>query len=452
VVTRFGTDAADRSHTAAAIPKLRALDVKWTDVRGEPRLRLQDPLRLSSQQALIPPALTPLLSLLDGTRTLDQLCADYARLTGASLPLGVAEQIVETLERALFLEGKRFHVAFERARAQFRCAPFRAPALASLSYPDDPLALEASFSSFRLGAQTATPLGPIRRASGVLSPHIDYARGGSVYAATWGATLEGVASCDIVVMFGTDHWGGAGQLTLTPQRYATPWGAFQSDAHVLGAVALALSDSAYSEELHHVHEHSIELALVWLHWALRQAGRVKNLPPIIPILCGSFYCYVHAETRELAATGDLDVADLGDLGALPESEPRLQRALDALTRELAGARVLVVSAADLAHMGPAFGDPGPLTDHDKRELAISDRCLLTAVEAGDATDFLNIQRAVADRTRVCGLPPTYWALRLLERLNASRPRGHIVDYAQCPADASFGSVVSIAGALWDERD
>ena len=47
--------------------------------------------------------------------------------------------------------------------------------------------------------------GPIR---GVVSPHIDYARGGPVYKAVWSAAEQAVQDADLAIIFGTDHSGG----------------------------------------------------------------------------------------------------------------------------------------------------------------------------------------------------------------------------------------------------
>jgi hypothetical protein len=134
---------------------------------------------------------------------------------------------------------------------------------------------------------------------------------------------------------------------------------------------------------------------------------------------------------------------------MPESDAHLAQALAALQRAVAGRRALVVSAADLAHVGPAFGDAAPLDDAAKLALASSDGDLLSPALRGDAGAFLHALRSASDRTRVCGLPPTYWALRLLEQLDATPGGGRLVGYRQCPADDGFGSVVSIAGVLWE---
>ena len=188
---------------------------------------------------------------------------------------------------------------------------------------------------------------------------------------------------------------------------------------------------AFGEELHHRREHSIELAAAWLHWGLRRCGRQGDpLPPLVPVLCGSFHPYVQEGCP------------------LPEGDPVLAGALDALARAVGGRKALVVSAADLAHVGPAFGDRAPLDGAAREALARSDADLLGPALSGSAAGFLEALRAGCDRTRVCGLPPTYWTLRLLERLKGGPLPGRLTGYQQCPAGEAFGSVVSIAGILW----
>ncbi|MGH2355376.1 MAG: MEMO1 family protein [Chloroflexota bacterium] len=203
--------------------------------------------------------------------------------------------------------------------------------------------------------------------------------------------------------------------------------------------------------MHHRREHAIELVTVWLHWALRQSGRAApGWPPLVPILCGSFHGYV----QSTEAPGYLDRNDgIGGIDgrAWPEAEPSpvALAALATLADVIGNRRALVVAAADLAHVGPAFGDAMPLTQRDRIDLAGSDARLLQSVLSGDAGSVLGRLRAIEDRTRVCGLPPIYWAMRLLEHLHGRQLPGRLAGYRQCPADEQGGSVVSIAGVLWE---
>jgi hypothetical protein len=63
---------------------------------------------------------------------------------------------------------------------------------------------------------------------------------------------------------------------------------------------------------------------------------------------------------------------------------------------------------------------------------------------GDADGFFRGLQAEHDQRRVCGLTPTYLALRLL----GQNVRGEVTGYEQCPADPQGGSLVSVAGLVW----
>jgi AmmeMemoRadiSam system protein B len=108
---------------------------------------------------------------------------------------------------------------------------------------------------------------------------------------------------------------------------------------------------------------------------------------------------------------------------------------------------VVVAAGDLAHVGPAFGDTLPYDLLGKARLKEADLALLDLVARGDAEGFLRTLQEEQDRRKVCGLSCIYLALRLLGK----GVQGHLVDYAQCPADERGTSVVSIAGLLWRAR-
>jgi AmmeMemoRadiSam system protein B len=222
----------------------------------------------------------------------------------------------------------------------------------------------------------------------------------------------------LVLILGTDHNGSAGSLTLTRQHYATPYGILPTAVEVVDRLAETLGQQAsFVQELHHRAEHSIELAAVWLHHM--RGGAPCDL---VPILCGSFHRY----TQE------------GEDAAL---DTHLSQALRTLRDAIQGRRTLVVAAADLAHVGPAFGGP-PLNADGRAELQAADEALLAQVCAGSAEGFMDEVRRVEDRYNVCGIPPIYLMLRLLEPA-----RGSLVAYDLCPADEQGTSQVSICGVV-----
>ena len=402
-------------------PKVRPLISEWVTANGDMCLALRDPDELLAGTALIPAGLAPVLELCDGEHTLAAMQAALSVRYGMSLPTATLESLISQLDEALILESERVQAARHAAREAYRNAPFRPPALAGTSYPVDPDALTSMLDGF-VAAVAPDPQDDQTAIRGILSPHIDYERGGPVYAHTWQDARHAAREADVVVIFGTDHAGSPGTLTPTRQDYATPWGTLPTDQGAVDRLEAAWGDeSLYDEELHHRREHSIELAAVWLHY-IRQGDPVA----LVPILCGSFLPFT---------AGD----------AHPQDRPQLSESIAALSDGLGGKRVLVVAAADLAHMGPAFGDPQPLDRQEKEVLKGFDREMLNAMCHGDAEGFLELLRQSKDKQKVCGLPPIYAALQLL-----GPTTGRVLDYAQCPADGMAGSVVSVAGLIWSD--
>ncbi|MCH8195051.1 MAG: AmmeMemoRadiSam system protein B, partial [Chloroflexi bacterium] len=373
-------------------PKLRPLDVRPGVEQGHPHLLLRDPLALSPHTVMVPRTLGMLLALLDGTRDVPTLASAYALRTGFSMTVDTVQQVVDGLSEALLLEDERSAEAYAAARREYLEAPFRKPALAGLAYPEDPVALAESLRGY---CDLAPPeeSGAGDRAApvlGIISPHIDYQRGGPVYGSVWQRAARAIEESDLVIVFGTDHAGGPGKLTLTRQDYATPWGPLPTARPIVDALADVLGEEeVFEEELHHRNEHSIELALVWLHYMLG-ARSVE----VVPILCGSFHGFI---------AGDAD----------PALWRPFDEALGVLREAASERRTLVIAAADLAHVGPAFGDDRRWDDGNRAALRSADEALLRAISAGDADAFFGEVKQVSDRYRICGMPPIYLTLRLL---------------------------------------
>ena len=74
-----------------------------------------------------------------------------------------------------------------------------------------------------------------------------------------------------------------------------------------------------------------------------------------------------------------------------------------------GRNAIVVAAADLAHVGPAFSG-SPVTAEGKASLRWADEAILRAMAAGSPAGFFGELKAVKDDNNVCGLPPIYLSL------------------------------------------
>jgi AmmeMemoRadiSam system protein B len=255
----------------------------------------------------------------------------------------------------------------------------------------------------------------------ILAPHIDFHRGAPVYADAYLPLWRSAATYDLVVVFGTDHHGHAEPFSLTRQSYATPLGTVLTDVGLVDDLTGELGEGHFVEELNHRREHSIEFQAVWLRHLFGEA-----CPPLLPVLCGPFA----QATRN----------------GLPTLRPEVRRFLTALERRIAHRRVLVVAGADLAHVGPRFGDDAPFGPRERAEVEAADRVALRQAAAGDAEGFFAAIMGEGDRFRVCGTSPITAALALA----GGRPRGLTMPtYTQCPADDDGASWVSVAAlALW----
>lgn len=399
-------------------PKLRPLDTHVINPGGRPALLLRDPLQLTDKTVVVPRPLTPLLSLCDGTRDLAGLRAGLAIRTGLSLSEDQIAELVDQLDQALLLDNERFAEEKSALLDDYRSASFRPPRLAGQGYPAEPGELRPYLQAFidDLPYDGRVP----RRGRGVVSPHIDYQRGGSVYAQVWSHAVDIARNADLAVIFGTDHNGSFGSLTLTRQNYATPLGVLPTATDVVDAIVEVIGeDNAFEEELHHRSEHSIELAAVWLHY-MREGRPIE----VVPVLCGSFAHFVMG------------------VGA-PDYDPMFETTIETLQRTTADREVIAIAAGDLAHVGPAFGDPQPLDWADRTRIQMADDQLIDAMCEGDASAFFELIREEGDRRRVCGLPPIYLALRYL-----NDARGVRAGYDRCPADQQNGSIVSVCGVVW----
>ncbi len=375
---------------------------------------------MAQRAIMIPEPAAPLALFLDGSRNLGEIRSALALRFGLTLTLDDVRSMVGQLDEALLIENGEYRRAHRRALAAYRDADCRQPSHAGAVYPSDADELSATIAGWQteFGAEDDPQPRPSGDLAGMLCPHIDYGRGHATYAKLFARAEDDLADVETIIALGTDHYGGLGRITPTAQSYATPYGVLPTDADAARELADALGDRAFDEELHHTREHSIELAAVWLHHFTR--GRKVSF---IPVLCGSFHEF---------ATGD----------AKPEDNERIEAALGVLSRVTRERRTLVAAAGDLAHVGPAFGDDAPLDDVAKARVRAEDAESLAAVESGDAKRFLDISRGESDRRKICGLPPIYLMLRLLDGATGVR-----IGYDQCAADEENGSVVSIAGAL-----
>jgi AmmeMemoRadiSam system protein B len=383
---------------------------------------------------LVPVSLGPYLQNIDGTNTVDEIVEVALGVGAEPVPEEILDDLLNRLDEMLLLSNGAYVGEMKRRVDEYRAAPSRAPALADFAYPGSAEDLRGYLDGFAFPYMVSEEnslsdssfdlrAGPLKA---IITPHIDYERGGDSYGMIWEQVREQLQDVELFVVFGTDHNGDGPRLTLTGQNYETPLGTLETDTELVDDLSKILSsddsidDHAFADEFNHANEHSIELATVWLHRALGRSDA-----KMLPVLCGSF--------------GRL----LMDGAISPDEHPQIFAAIERLQTVTSERRTVFIAAADLAHVGPAFGDIETfLVDSDGRARVESDdKALLESITAGDRKQFFELIKQKADSNKICGLAPIYMTLWA-----SGATSGSWNAYQQCQADEEDTSFVSIGGA------
>jgi AmmeMemoRadiSam system protein B len=370
---------------------------------------LRDPAGFTEQVAILPPPLLDLVSLFDGTRSVEEIRAVLERRHGQAPTNEQIAQVIERFDAAGFLESARFRARRRALEDAFRQSPVRAAAHAGGAYAGEAAALATQVDGFfrEIADQSSEP-GPVAAPASLralVAPHIDFHRGGSTYAWAYREVLAR-SDADLYVVLGTCHAGMRDPFAVTLKPYDTPLGAVSVDRDFYEALARRAGQDLLASEPAHRAEHSIEFQAVMLQHLLGD----RRPFTILPVLAS----YLH----EAVWTG-----------AEPEADPRVPRFVEALGEAIAASprRICLIAGVDLAHVGPRFGDAEANTEAFLAQVEEADRAMLESVMAADARGFYDNVAADRDARRICGLSPLYTLLRLLPEA-----RGSLLRYTQWP--------------------
>lgn len=391
------------------------------DHEGRRFIGLRDPAGYTESVLMLPVALLEIVSLFDGEHSIVDIQAAVMRQRGELVMREQLEQLVAALDEHAFLDSPRFEERRAAIEGEFLAAPVRRAAHAGGAYAAEARELRPAMDAFFLPPAGPGPIGatPSRRdpIRGLIAPHIDFHRGGPAY--TWAyRELAERGDADCFVVFGTCHAGMPDPFALTRKDFDTPLGPARVDHEFVEALARRAGQDCFASESSHRAEHSIEFQAVFLRYLFGDRGDFT----IVPILTSFAHEALVRDRR-------------------PDDDARVPRFLEALAETVAanGRRVAFIAGADLAHVGPQFGDPEPISPTALARVGDEDRAMLTAVEAGDAEAFFAAIAADRDRRRICGFSPIYALLRAL----GGAP-GTLTHYGQWPdpqAVVTFASVV-----------
>lgn len=360
-------------------PTLRDLRVEHTQQDGRPGVALSDPYGIAKGPIFVPDGLLPIVGRFDGTKTVAEIQAELEAAPGQELPSNLVAGLAAQFDEMKFLEGPAFRAEFDQVVAAFANQGTRPSPLAGITagYPADAADLSDALESI-VHRPTEGLRAPPR---GLIAPHIDIGRGREGYSMAYSALAE-CEPADLYVVFGTGHNGPSAPVTGLRLDWETPLGTVRTDREFVDGIHERLGAPDPRDVLLHRDEHSIEFQVLFLQHVLRG----------------------HDFAVAGFLTGHLFPTD----GPIGDSAPA--KTILTAFREAAaasGKRVCFVGGADLAHIGPFFGDATPVDDTRLDQLASDELPKLQHLENADPDAFHAAVERGGNTDRICGTTPMY---------------------------------------------
>jgi hypothetical protein len=403
-------------------PKVRPLEAFPIQAEGQKMFGLKDPAGIAPEVVFVPPEAFFLISLMDGSNSLRDMQAAYMRKFGTLLFSDKIAELIAQLDSYFLLENSHFEDHLQGLRDEFKEAETRKAAFAGRGYEADPATLKTQLTGyFTQGGGPGIPdEGADKKVlRGFVAPHIDFTRGGTCYAHAYKALGESHVA-DLFCILGTCHTPMQNPFAFTRKAFETPFGTVEVATDIVDECAQRLPFDPFHDEFSHRTEHAIEFQVVFLQFLLG-----KRDFKILPILCNSFHDII-----------------LG--GISPMEYPLYPDAIAILKEQLAPYPSLcLVASADLAHVGPQFGDREQITPGTLADVRAKDERMLGHVANLQGEEFYRFILQEKDQRNICGLPPIYTLLHLMDAQN-----GEILNYQQWSDPQGRGAVTFASMAFF----
>ena len=340
-------------------PVVRYVDAIPFEEDGQTLFYLHDPQEIAASPLVLSPAELYILSLFDGQHTpRDVQLAFATQFNGALIPESHIRKLIDILEENFYLNTPRFHEHYRQLRESFAAATVRKAWHAGTAYPDNPDELRTKLQSFYTQAGGAGwPLSSEnaeqREVAAIMAPHIDLRVGGACYTHAYKALMADTTPADLYIILGVAHYGGGAFFTASKKDFETPLGIVSTDKAFIERWSDKAGIDFTENEWAHRTEHSIEFQ--------------------VPILCGSPIPYLSQ-------------------GLHLDEVPEIRRAIAALGELIAAdsRKIQLILSVDLAHMGPKFDDPFPITPQKAAEIRRSDEQMFEALAEMDGKRFYHL--------------------------------------------------------------
>lgn len=411
---------------------------------------------LEDPEGFAPPLVVPvplaiLISLMDGQRTQEEICREFAEATGETLERGDLQQIVEHFNSLRYLESPEFATFLKAEIETFQAAEHRPAMMAGGGYPEKRVDLEACLEKIlglpkkvlEMEGETLEEQFPAE-VEGMVVPHIDYERGGVAYG--WGSlAVRDHCHADTFLILGTCHNPMREKLALTAKSFETPLGLLETDKPFIQELNRRFQEKyarkagkkesvdLFADEFVHRDEHSLEFQAIFLKYLENQTGRKFRM---IPVLMNSFVPFLANQEVEEPCENEVIGTFLAVLSEMLAEEKNRE----------GGRKVAILASADFSHVGPMFGTPQPVDFAQQDVIRKDDTLLLHFLMNRDAKGFWKEIVRTSDANQVCGIAPIYTLLKLLD----DSTRGNLLSYEQS-IDEETGSCVSFATIVYGKN-
>ncbi len=349
-------------------PKIRPLEV----IPQGKSFWLKDPMGISDGLLVSYHALL-LLSLMDGTRELEELRAEFFKRTGIILREQELREFIELLEKSLLLEGENFQKTINSMRQEMLRKGVRPMSHVGEVYPED----AESCKAFLMGEEKEK-----RYLLGLMVPHMDLRVARKTYWEGYGRLK---ADKRLVVILGVSHYWHEMPFSVLPLHMETPFGILETRKDLLEKLQSFYNFDITHDLFSYRQEHSIEFVSIY----------AKMLLP---------------ESKALAL-----IVSYGDKQFLKTLAENLLRVID---KELH--HTLIISSVDLSHVGKKFGD---MQSYDP---SFRDRKYLELLQNLKGDDAFELLQETKNSTRIDGQYTNLVFSHMLKK--AGLEKGELFDY------------------------
>ncbi|WP_340105864.1 AmmeMemoRadiSam system protein B [Rhodohalobacter sp. 8-1] len=402
------------SKTDIIPPVRRDLQIIPVEDNGRDLLLFYDTMKISEPGFALDRSVEPILSLLDGRKTLRQLTAYF----GEDVAEDNILSFIKMLDKQLLLESDYFRKKAENIELKFEDSDIRRPALADSIYPSDPSEYSAFIDNLLKKASDETNAFNTEPKKALYAPHIDLRVGATQYAEAF-STLK-VLQPKRVVILATSHYSGYYPQLYTgfpyvgsTKSFEVPGRTFKTDQTAINYLSDFGSEIGFTtrDRAHRI-EHSIETHLLF-------AGHLwPHDFEIVPILVGGI--------DEIFYKQD------GEMGT------KISAFSDAL-RVLDTDDTFYLISGDLSHIGKKFGDSVPASSMRSTVESFDKTFMHAAVENNSEKMITHISEDY-DPYRVCGFPPLYTFMQSFPDLKGRSLNYHWWDEQERESAVSFGSI------------